>query len=65
MKSENVEGRFLESIQCEGGGVADLKGMWFWFCIQSKNIMCNSKGKIDCARHDDTEVNGVMCCFQF
>jgi len=39
---------------------ANLKGMWSCFCIQSKNIMCNNKGKIDCARHDDIEVNGMM-----
>ena len=45
--------------------VANLKGMWSCFCIQSKNIVCDIKGKIDCARLDDTEVNGVMCCFQF
>jgi len=44
---------------------ADLKGMCSCFCIQSKNITCNNKGKIECARHDDTEVNGVMSCFQF
>jgi hypothetical protein len=38
------------------GEFADLKGMWSCFCIQSKNIMCNNKGKIAWPRQDDTAV---------